>query len=152
MNVLQLFSFLVLLSTFVAAFIFSVFGAQPLCIAGVTGAFGGWIVNQSNTLHVFILGPITVFNKTIFTIITGHPDSPDYLHFVGWVYLWSAILHIGLAIMNGTFLFKPSLWVYNLATLACNFLKYVTLFSCDTFGFYVSWVSHLCIWDIHIDI
>ena len=22
----------------------------------------------------------------------------------------------------------------------CNFLKYVTLFSCDTFGFYVSWV------------
>ena len=25
-------------------------------------------------------------------------------------------------------------------TSACNFLKYVTLFSCDTFGFYVSWV------------
>jgi hypothetical protein len=24
--------------------------------------------------------------------------------------------------------------------LGCNFLKYVTLFSCDTFGFYVSWV------------
>ena len=23
---------------------------------------------------------------------------------------------------------------------ACNFLRYVTLFSCDTFGFYVSWV------------
>jgi len=32
-------------------------------------------------------------------------------------------MHIALAIMN-----------------ACNFLKYVTLFSCDTFGFYVSWV------------
>lgn len=26
------------------------------------------------------------------------------------------------------------------AGLGCNFLKYVTLFSCDTFGFYVSWV------------
>ena len=24
--------------------------------------------------------------------------------------------------------------------VGCNFLKYVTLFSCDTFGFYVSWV------------
>lgn len=24
--------------------------------------------------------------------------------------------------------------------IGCNFLKYVTLFSCDTFGFYVSWV------------
>lgn len=29
----------VLLSSFMAAFIFSVFGAQPLCIAGVTGWF-----------------------------------------------------------------------------------------------------------------
>lgn len=29
----------VLLSSFMAAFIFSVFGAQPLCIAGVTGVF-----------------------------------------------------------------------------------------------------------------
>ena len=29
----------VLLSSFMAAFIFSVFGAQPLCIAGVTGEY-----------------------------------------------------------------------------------------------------------------
>ncbi|KAJ3823406.1 anion exchanging protein [Lentinula raphanica] len=94
----------VLLSSFMAAFIFSVFGAQPLTIAGVTG-------------------PITVFNKTIFRIIEGQPDAPNYLHFVGWVYLWAAIFHWITAILN---------W--------CNFLKYVTLFSCDTFGFYVSWV------------
>ncbi|KAJ3731463.1 HCO3 transporter family-domain-containing protein [Lentinula guzmanii] len=94
----------VLLSSFMAAFIFSVFGAQPLTIAGVTG-------------------PITVFNKTIFRIIQGQPDAPNYLHFVGWVYLWAAIIHWITAILN---------W--------CNFLKYVTLFSCDTFGFYVSWV------------
>ncbi|KAJ3771636.1 HCO3 transporter family-domain-containing protein [Lentinula raphanica] len=94
----------VLLSSFMAAFIFSVFGAQPLTIAGVTG-------------------PITVFNKTIFRIIEGQPDAPNYLHFVGWVYLWAAIIHWITAILN---------W--------CNFLKYVTLFSCDTFGFYVSWV------------
>ncbi|VDC04592.1 unnamed protein product [Peniophora sp. CBMAI 1063] len=96
----------VLLSSFMAAFIFSVFGAQPLCIAGVTG-------------------PITVFNKTIFEIIvTGSAKNPpNYLHFMGWVYLWSAILHWITAVLN-----------------ACNYLRYVTLFSCDTFGFYVSWV------------
>ncbi|RPD56146.1 anion exchanging protein [Lentinus tigrinus ALCF2SS1-7] len=94
----------VLLSSFMAAFIFSVFGAQPLCIAGVTG-------------------PITVLNKTIFDIIERQPDAPDYLQFVGWVYFWGAILHWITAALN---------W--------CNFLKYVTLFSCDTFGFYVSWV------------
>ena len=28
----------------------------------------------------------------------------------------------------------------HLRTKGCNFLRYVTLFSCDTFGFYVSWV------------
>ncbi|EGN98127.1 hypothetical protein SERLA73DRAFT_169180 [Serpula lacrymans var. lacrymans S7.3] len=94
----------VLLSSFMAAFIFSVFGAQPLTIAGVTG-------------------PITVFNKTIYDIIEKQPNPPNYLHFIGWVYLWGAILHWITAILN---------W--------CNLLRYVTLFPCDTFGFYVSWV------------
>ncbi|KAF9236767.1 HCO3 transporter family-domain-containing protein [Melanogaster broomeanus] len=94
----------VLMSSFMAAFIFSVFGAQPLTIAGVTG-------------------PITVFNKTIYDIVLKQPNAPNYLHFVGWVYLWAAIIHWITATLN---------W--------CNFLKYVTRFSCDTFGFYVSWV------------
>ncbi|KAF8835377.1 hypothetical protein BDN67DRAFT_975348, partial [Paxillus ammoniavirescens] len=94
----------VLISSFMAAFIFSVLGAQPLTIAGVTG-------------------PITVFNKTISDIIEKQPDAPNYLHFVGWVYMWAAIIHWMTATLN---------W--------CNFLKCVTRFSCDTFGFYVSWV------------
>ncbi|KXN88128.1 hypothetical protein AN958_07587 [Leucoagaricus sp. SymC.cos] len=94
----------VLMSSFMAAFIFSVFGAQPLTIAGVTG-------------------PITVFNKTIYDILNREANPPDYHQFIGWVYLWAAIIHWVTAALN---------W--------CNFLKYVTLFSCDTFGFYVSWV------------
>lgn len=94
----------VLISSFMAAFVFSILGAQPLTIAGVTG-------------------PITVFNRTIYDIINKQPDAPNYLHFVGWVYFWAAIIHWATAVLN---------W--------CNFLKHVTLFSCDTFGFYVSWV------------
>ncbi|KAF8208598.1 HCO3 transporter family-domain-containing protein [Mycena galopus ATCC 62051] len=94
----------VLISSFMAAFIFSFFGAQPLTI-GISK------------------GPITVFNKTIYTIIESQANKPNYLQFVGWVYLWAAILHWVTAILN-----------------FCNFLKYVTLFSCDTFGFYVAWV------------
>ncbi|KAJ7070029.1 anion exchanging protein [Mycena amicta] len=94
----------VLISSFMAAFIFSCFGAQPLTIAGVTG-------------------PITVFNKTIYNITQNRSDAPVYLHFVGWVYLWAAILHWITALLN-----------------FCNLLKYVTLFPCDTFGFYVAWV------------
>jgi len=69
----------------------------------------------------FASGPITVFNKTIFNIIDGLETGPDYLQFIGWVYLWAAILHWVFALWQG-----------------CRFLKYVTRFSCDTFGFYVS--------------
>ncbi|QRV92636.1 HCO3- transporter family [Ceratobasidium sp. AG-Ba] len=94
----------VLLSSFMAAFIFSVLSCQPLCIAGVTG-------------------PITVLNKTIYDILATKDDAPNYLHFIGWVYLWAAIMHWVAAALN-----------------ACNFLRYVTRFSCDTFGFYVAWV------------
>ncbi|CAE6479408.1 hypothetical protein ACGC1H_005374 [Rhizoctonia solani] len=94
----------VLLSSFMAAFIFSVFSCQPLCVAGVTG-------------------PITVLNKTIYDILKIRDDAPEYLHFIGWVYLWAAIMHWIAAALN-----------------AANFLRYVTRFSCDTFGFYVAWV------------
>lgn len=64
-----------------AAFVASVFGGQPLLISGVTG-------------------PITVFNKTIFDIFKGRTDGWDYLHFMGWVYLWAAILHWVAAALN----------------------------------------------------
>ena len=86
----------VLLSSFMAAFIFSVLSCQPLCIAGVTG-------------------PITVLNKTIYDILKTRQDAPEYLHFIGWVYLWAAIMHWVAAALN-----------------AANFLRYVTRFSCDT--------------------
>lgn len=67
-----------------AAFMASFFGGQPLLISGVTG-------------------PITVFNKTIYDIFEKNKtDGPNYLHFVGWVYLWAAIFHWVAAILNGT--------------------------------------------------
>lgn len=91
----------ILLASFMAAFIFSVFGGQPLLISGVTG-------------------PITVFNKTIYDIFKGRQDF-SYLEFMGWVYVWGAIFH----------------WV-SAAFNAVQGLKYVTRFSCDTFGFYVA--------------
>lgn len=94
----------VLLASALAAGLFSLFAAQPLCIVGVTG-------------------PITVFNKTIYDILQKQHNPPPYLHFVGWVYLWAAIMHWVFAIFNGS-----------------NFLRYLTRFACDTFGFFVAWV------------
>lgn len=97
----------VLLSTFMAAFVASVFGMQPLLISGVTG-------------------PITVFNKTIYTIFVTNGSGGEgfnYHHFIGWVYLWGAIFHWITAFTNGV-----------------AALRYVTRFSCETFGFYVAWI------------
>jgi len=45
-------------------------------------------------------GPITILNQTIFRILKGRTDSPNYLHFMGWVYLWGAIIHWITALLN----------------------------------------------------
>jgi hypothetical protein len=88
----------VLLSSFIAAGVFSFFGAQPLCIAGVTGAS-----SRRSSLSICTkqaIGPITVLNGTIYTILNTQSNRPNYLHFMGWVYLWGAILHWIAAVLN----------------------------------------------------
>lgn len=50
------------------------------------------------------VGPITVFNKTIFDIFEGKAGAPNYLHFMGWTYLWAAIFHWVAALSNGSWL------------------------------------------------
>ena len=59
------------------------------------------------TLSAVRSGPITVFNKVIFDILKKEANPPDYLHFLGWVYLWGAILHWITAILNCKRLFSP---------------------------------------------
>ncbi|OCK95121.1 uncharacterized protein K441DRAFT_705290 [Cenococcum geophilum 1.58] len=92
----------VLLASVLGAVVFAIAAAQPLVIVGVTG-------------------PITVFNYTVYDIIT--PRGTNYFAFMAWVGIWSLIMHWILAITN-----------------ACNGLKYVTRFSCDIFGFYVAFI------------
>ena len=92
----------VLLASVLASFVFAIFAAQPLVIVGVTG-------------------PITVFNYTVYDIMT--PTGTNYLAFMALVGLWSLAMHWALAFTN-----------------ACNGLKFVTRFSCDIFGFYVAFV------------
>ncbi|KAL9019607.1 MAG: hypothetical protein Q9185_003149 [Variospora sp. 1 TL-2023] len=92
----------VLLASVLGSVVFAIFACQPLVIVGVTG-------------------PITVFNYTVYDIIT--PRGTDYFAFMCWIGLWSLVMHWGLAITN-----------------ACNALTYVTRFSCDIFGFYVAFI------------
>ncbi|KAF9700925.1 hypothetical protein EKO04_000012 [Ascochyta lentis] len=92
----------VLLSSVLGSVVFSLAAAQPLVIVGVTG-------------------PITVFNYTVYDIIT--PRGTNYFAFMCWIGIWALIFHWILAITN-----------------SCNGLRYVTRFSCDIFGFYVAFI------------
>ncbi|KAH8692718.1 anion exchange family protein [Talaromyces proteolyticus] len=92
----------VLLASVLGSVVFAVLAAQPLVIVGVTG-------------------PITVFNYTVYDIMS--PRGTNYLAFMFWIGLWSLIFHWILAVTN-----------------ACNGLTYVTRFSCDIFGFYVAFI------------
>jgi hypothetical protein len=51
------------------------------------------------------------------------PTGTNYLAFMCWIGLWSLVFHWILAITN-----------------SCNWLKYVTRFPCDIFGFYVAFI------------
>ncbi|KAA6407828.1 MAG: anion exchange family [Lasallia pustulata] len=58
----------VLLSSVLGSVVFSIFAAQPLVIVGVTG-------------------PITVFNYTVYDIIT--PRGTNYFSFMCWIGLYT---------------------------------------------------------------
>ncbi|PSS00762.1 HCO3 transporter family-domain-containing protein [Coniella lustricola] len=68
---------------------------------------------------VGVTGPITVFNYTVYDIMA--PTGVNYLGFMTWIGLWALVMHWILAVTN-----------------SCNWLRYVTRFPCDIFGFYVA--------------
>ncbi|KAI5965918.1 uncharacterized protein KGF55_001282 [Candida pseudojiufengensis] len=92
----------VLMSSALAGVIFGLFSGQPLCIVGVTG-------------------PISIFSYTVFEIIT--PRGTPYFPFMCWIYLWSMIFHIIIAVGN-----------------YISWMKIISLYSCDIFGFFINMV------------
>lgn len=68
---------------------------------------------------VGITGLISLFNYTIYDIIERY-DLALYPQFMAWVGIWAAIFH----------------WVAAL-TNTCDYMRYVTDFSSDSFGLYV---------------
>lgn len=73
----------VLLSSVLASVVFSVFAAQPLVIVGVTGK--RMRPNSTSRMLTFT-GPITVFNYTVYDIIT--PRGTNYFAFMCWIGLY----------------------------------------------------------------
>jgi hypothetical protein len=69
-----------LFSSALAATVFSILGAQPLTIVGVTGL-------------------IALFNYTIYDIIIQY-DATIYPQFMAWVGIWAAVFHWIVAFGN----------------------------------------------------
>src|SRR6187551_3430059 len=59
--------------------------------------------------------------STVYDIM--NPTGTNYLAFMCWIGLWSLVLHWILAVTN-----------------SCNWLRWVTRFPCDIFGFYVAFI------------
>ncbi|TEA22431.1 putative transporter [Colletotrichum sidae] len=97
----------------------SSYGVNEVLLASVLGAVVFALFACQPLVIVGVTGPITVFNYTVYDIM--EPTGVKYLAFMCWIGLWSLVLHWILAITN-----------------SCNWLRYVTRFPCDIFGFYVA--------------
>lgn len=97
------------------------YGVNEVLLANVLGGVVFAILAAQPLVIVGVTGPISVFNYTVYDIM--QPTGTNYFAFMCWVGLWSMVMHFILAITN-----------------SCNGLRYVTRFSCDTFGFYVAFV------------
>ncbi|GKT84942.1 anion exchange protein 4 [Colletotrichum tofieldiae] len=99
----------------------STYGVNEVLLASVLGALVFSLLACQPLVIVGVTGPITVFNYTVYDIIK--PTGINYLAFMCWIGLWSLVFHWVLAITN-----------------SCNWLRYVTRFPCDIFGFYVAFI------------
>ncbi len=84
----------------------------------LTGIAFGLLAVQPISIVGFT-GLISLFNYTTYNIISRHSSVP-YLSFMCWVAIWAAILHWLIAI-------------FNLVT----YVRYMTNFTAEIFGFYV---------------
>lgn len=79
----------VLLASVLGSVVFAILACQPLVIVGVTGNQSpGLCFNKARLSS--LIGPITVFNYTVYDIIT--PRGTDYFAFMCWIGLYASLL------------------------------------------------------------
>ncbi|CAM1508263.1 Fc.00g051110.m01.CDS01 [Cosmosporella sp. VM-42] len=97
------------------------YGVNEVLLASVLGSVVFSLFAAQPLVIVGVTGPITVFNYTVYDIMK--PTGVNYIGFMCWVGIWALILHWILAVTN-----------------SCNWLRWVTRFPCDIFGFYVAFI------------
>ncbi|KAG8414640.1 hypothetical protein J3459_014188 [Metarhizium acridum] len=97
------------------------YGVNEVLLASVLGSVVFSVFAAQPLVIVGVTGPITVFNYTVYDIMKD--TGVNYIGFMAWIGIWSLILHVLLAVTN-----------------SCNWLRWVTRFPCDIFGFYVAFI------------
>ncbi|EME50061.1 hypothetical protein DOTSEDRAFT_68794 [Dothistroma septosporum NZE10] len=97
------------------------FGINEGLFASVLAAFVFSIFSCQPLTVVGITGLISLFNYTIYDICVDQGIRDLYPQMIAWVSIWAAIIHWMSAIFN---------W--------CDYMRYITDFSSNAFGTYVS--------------
>lgn len=84
-------------------------------MAGV--AFG--LFSGQPLCMVGVTGPISIFSYTVYELM--EPRGTPYFPFMCWIYLWSMVMHFVISFGN-----------------LISYLKIISLFSCDVFGFFIN--------------
>ncbi|CAI5759146.1 unnamed protein product [Candida verbasci] len=93
---------------------------EVLLSSGLAGVVFGLFSGQPLCI-VGVTGPISIFSYTVYELM--HPRGTPYFPFMCWIYLWSMIFHFAIALGNYV-----------------SFLRIISLYSCDIFGFFINMV------------
>lgn len=93
---------------------------EVLMLSAIGGCAFGLFSGQPLNV-VGVTGPVSVILTTIYDLV--HPMGTPFLQFMCWVYLWLALFHWIIAFFNGV-----------------KWLGIVTLYLCNSFGFFINFV------------
>lgn len=90
---------------------------EVLMSSAIAGVVFGLFAGQPLCI-VGVTGPIAIFSYTVYELM--EPRGTPYFPFMCWIYLWLMAMHFVAALCN---------WV--------SFLKIISNFSCEVFGFFI---------------
>ncbi|KAG0686925.1 hypothetical protein C6P40_003150 [Pichia californica] len=95
------------------------YGVNEVLLASAMGGIIFGVFSGSPLCIVGVTGPVSIFNYTVYEIIV--PMGIPYFQFMCWICIWSMAFHFILAFTNSV-----------------NFMRFVSKFSCDVFGFFIN--------------
>ncbi|AOA62212.1 Boron transporter 1 [Komagataella phaffii CBS 7435] len=95
------------------------YGLNEVLMSSAMGGIVFGLFSGQPLCIVGVTGPIAIFNFTVYDLIKDR--DVDYFSFMCWVCLWSTLMHFILAIFN-----------------TVNYIRYITMYSCDVFGFFIN--------------